>query len=81
MERIIACIPPNPRRVGYIDPIHGLTYTPTLIKVVGYLNQFVRCASAHVQDYFFSGQKERLLLCSFGPTLGLVTHFTQKGTE
>ena len=23
MERIIACIPPNPRRVGYIGPIHG----------------------------------------------------------
>ena len=23
MERIMACIPPNPRRVGYIDPIHG----------------------------------------------------------
>jgi len=23
MERIITCIPPNPRRVGYIDPIHG----------------------------------------------------------
>jgi hypothetical protein len=23
MKRIIACIPPNPRRVGYIDPIHG----------------------------------------------------------
>jgi len=22
MERIMACIPPNPRRVGYIDPIH-----------------------------------------------------------
>jgi len=30
MERIMACIPPNPRRVGYIDPVHGLTYTPTL---------------------------------------------------
>ena len=35
----MACIPPNPRRVGYIDPIHepldgplyGLTYTPTLV--------------------------------------------------
>jgi len=25
-ERIIACIPPNPRRVGYIDPIHGPLY-------------------------------------------------------
>ena len=23
MERIMACIPPNPRRVGYIDPIRG----------------------------------------------------------
>ena len=23
-------IPPNPRRVGYIVPIHGLTYTPTI---------------------------------------------------
>ena len=23
MERIMACIPPNPRRMGYIDPIHG----------------------------------------------------------
>ena len=22
IERIIACIPPNPRMVGYIDPIH-----------------------------------------------------------
>jgi len=22
-ERIMACIPPNPRRVGYIGPIHG----------------------------------------------------------
>jgi len=27
----MACIPPNPRRLGYIDPIHGLTYTPTLL--------------------------------------------------
>ena len=25
-ERIIRCIPPNPRRVGYIDPIHGPLY-------------------------------------------------------
>ena len=33
----MACIPPNPRRVGYIDPIHGPldgplymgSYTPT----------------------------------------------------
>src|SRR6185295_10847013 len=23
MERIMSCIPPNPKRVGYIDPIHG----------------------------------------------------------
>jgi len=23
------CILPNPRRVGYVVPIHGLTYTPT----------------------------------------------------
>ena len=22
-ERIMTCIPPNPRRVGYIDPTHG----------------------------------------------------------
>ena len=22
----MACIPPNPRRVGYIDPIHGPLY-------------------------------------------------------
>ena len=26
MERIIACIPPNPRRVEYIGPIHGPLY-------------------------------------------------------
>ena len=25
-ERIIRCIPPNPRRVGYIVPIHGPLY-------------------------------------------------------
>ena len=27
------CIPPNPKRVGYIVPIHGhgLTYTPTMV--------------------------------------------------
>ena len=24
----MACIPPNPRRVGYIDPIHGPLYGP-----------------------------------------------------
>ena len=30
----MACIPPNPRRVGYIDPIHGLTYTPTVITLI-----------------------------------------------
>ena len=38
-ERIMACIPPNPRRVGYIAPIHGpldgplytwAQYTPTV---------------------------------------------------
>ena len=23
MERIMTCIPPNPIRVGYINPIHG----------------------------------------------------------
>ena len=28
MERIMVCIPPNPRRVGYIDPIHGLLDWP-----------------------------------------------------
>ena len=65
MEIILAYIPPNARRVGYIDPIHGLTYTPTLIKVVGYLNQFVRCASAHVQDYCFSGQKGKIIALYF----------------
>ena len=26
MERIMDCIPPNPRRVGYIDPIHEPLY-------------------------------------------------------
>ena len=26
MERIITYIPPNPRRVGYIDPIHEPLY-------------------------------------------------------
>ena len=26
MERIMNCIPPNPRRVGYIDPIHVPLY-------------------------------------------------------
>ena len=36
MERIMACIPPNPRRVGYIDPIHGLTYTPTPPRSLNY---------------------------------------------
>ena len=28
MERIMACITPNPRRVGYIDPIHGSLDVP-----------------------------------------------------
>ena len=31
MERIMACIPPNPRRVGYIDPIHGSLDWPIYI--------------------------------------------------
>ena len=45
MERIMACITPNSRRVEYIDPIHGsldgasihgLTYTPTPPRSLNY---------------------------------------------
>jgi len=28
LEEVIVCIPPNPRRVGYIVPIHGLLDGP-----------------------------------------------------
>ena len=47
----MTCIPPNPRRVGYMDPIHGLTYTPTesVLIIVGYtwLELFPRTGRKH----------------------------------
>ena len=41
------CIPPNPRRVGYIVPIHGplyngLTYTPTPSRNLNYRHSGVQ---------------------------------------
>ena len=49
-ERIMACIPPNPRRVGYIVPIHGplcgplymgSIYSNSLVKAQRYKHEII----------------------------------------
>ena len=51
MERIMTCIPPNPRRVGYIDPIHGHLDGPLYIG--SHIHQQNDCSSVtHISDIF-----------------------------
>jgi len=47
----VACIPPNSRRVGYIDPIHGPLYTPTLLNASIISQKLLMCNLLAVTFY------------------------------
>ena len=60
LERIIVSIPPNPRRVGYIDPIHGPLDGPLYMD--SHIHQHTGYKPEKVPTVFYHGQMVEILL-------------------